>query len=71
MKKFAILLVLLVLAGCNRGDFKASTVFEGQVAPHDGWNFGPETYVLQGQPVKVSGLLIYVKGLDPNNVLGE
>lgn len=71
MKRLCIVLALLVCAGCHHGDFEASVVFEGQAAPHDGYNVGPSTYVLKGQPCKVSGVVVYVKGLDPNDLLGD
>lgn len=65
------LAAVLAISGCRHGDFEASVVFEGQAAPHAGYNIGPDTYVMKGQPCKVGGLVIWVKGLDPNDLLGE
>lgn len=73
-KRMLVLVVFVVLffsMGCQHNDFRMSTVFEGQSAPHDGFNIGPDTYVLQNQPVKVSGVVIWIKGLDPNSVIGD
>lgn len=71
MKVFRILVILVVLVifGCQRGDFKASIVIEGQAAPHAGYNVGPDLYVEQGDPVPVSGAVIWIKNLDPNSLL--
>jgi len=66
-----IVLICIALGGCQRGDVKASPVIEGQPAPHAGWNIGPELWLEQGQPAKVTGAVIWIKGLDPNNILGE
>ncbi len=63
----AILIITLFTSGCQRGDFRMSPVIEGQPAPHDGFNLGPEIYVYQGQPVKMSGMVLWVNGLDPNS----
>ena len=56
----------LLLAGCQRGDFKVSMVVEGQLAPHSGYNIGPDMYVEQGDPVPMTGAVIYIKGLEPD-----
>lgn len=64
----AVLAMAAVLAGCQRSTFRVSMVIEGQKAPHDGYNIGPELYVNKGQPVKVSGALVWVRGLDPNDM---
>ncbi|MHA2023944.1 MAG: hypothetical protein ACTSWQ_09820 [Candidatus Thorarchaeota archaeon] len=72
MLLFVVVCVALLFSfGCNRGDFKAQTVIEGQPAPFDGFNFGPDTYVLQGQSVKVTGVVIWIKGVDPNSIVGK
>jgi hypothetical protein len=51
-----ILLSMLFTVGCQRGDFQASMVVEGQIAPHDGYNIGPDLYVEKGDPIPVSGV---------------
>ena len=66
-----ILLVALVLSGCNRGDFKVSPVVEGQASPHAGFNLGPDTWVETGNEIKVTGAVIWIKGVDPNSMLGD
>lgn len=71
MRKLIMVLLMVCFLGCNRGDFKATVVIEGQPAPHDGINVGPEMIVRQGDPVKVSGLVVYIKGMDPNDIFGE
>jgi hypothetical protein len=43
-------------------------VVEGQIAPHDGYNIGPDLYVEKGDPIPVSGALIWIRGLDPNDL---
>ena len=68
MKKVLLALVLLVVAGCNRGDIKVDTVLAGQPAPFDGYNFGPEMWVLQGDPVPLTGVIVWVEGTDPNEL---
>ncbi len=65
------MLCLMFFAGCNRGDIQLTAVIEGQPAPHDGYNIGPDLYVLQGEPVKVTGAVIWIKGTDPNAIFGE
>ena len=64
-------LLAISLAGCNRGDFKASLIVEGQPAPHPGYNIGPDIYLEQGDAAKVSGAVIWIKGLGPNDLLGN
>ena len=67
----AAVVLLLVASGCQRGDIKVSPVIENQVAPHAGWNIGPELWVQPGDAVKVTGAIIWVKGTDPNDIFGE
>ena len=70
MKRLTLILILMaiLLVGCQRGDIKLSPVIQGQPAPHDGFNLGPEIYVYQGQPCKMSGMVLWVNGLDPNTI---
>lgn len=68
MKKW-LLILLILLAGCSRGDIQVATVIEGQPVPFDGYNVGPDIYVLQGQPANVTGVQIWINGLDPNDLL--
>ena len=69
--KWILLLCLLlaVLPGCQRGDGKISLVIEGQPAPHAGYNIGPELYLLPGDPAKVTGAVVWLNNLDPNDLL--
>ena len=74
MKRLTMIMLLLCacgLAGCQNGDLKISGVVEGQAAPHAGYNIGPDIYVKPGEPVPVSGVVVWIKGLDPNDLLGE
>lgn len=64
----AILIIALFTSGCQTSSIKFTPVIEGQPAPHDGFNLGPEIYVYQGQPCKLSGAVIWIKGLDPNSL---
>jgi hypothetical protein len=66
---FLVVLVLgvLLIAGCQRGDIRISAVVEGQRAPHAGWNFGPDSYLEEGDTVKVTGVDLWMKGFDPND----
>lgn len=70
MKKLAILICLLVisLASCERGDFRASPIIEGQTTVHAGYNVGPELYLEAGDKAKVTGAVIWIKGFDPNDL---
>lgn len=70
IRKIVLVMVAVCLfAGCQRGDFRASMVIEGQPAPHAGYNFGPESYVEEGDIVKVTGAVVWARGLDPNDLL--
>lgn len=60
--------VMLLMAGCQGGDFRISPVIAGQPAPHAGYNIGPEIYVDQGHPAVVTGAVIWIRGLDPNSL---
>ena len=67
----AILIPALLICGCNRGDLKVTPVVEGQAAPHAGFNLGPDTWLEPGNEVKVTGAVIWIKGVDPNSILGD
>jgi len=60
--------VMLLMSGCQRGDFRISPIIAGQPAPHAGYNVGPETYIEEGQPALVTGAVIWIRGLDPNDL---
>lgn len=62
------MLITVVLLGCQRGDIRISPVIQGQPAPHAGYNIGPELYVQPGTPVPVTGAVIWIRGLDPNDL---
>ncbi len=64
-----MLLMALCMFGCSRGDIQVSTVLQGQPVPFDGYNIGPDIYILRGEPAKVTGVQIWVNGLDPNDLL--
>jgi hypothetical protein len=72
MKAIVIVTIILcfvfVLMGCERGDIKISPIIEGQPAPHDGWNIGPELWLKKGDPAKVTGADLWFKGSDPNEL---
>ncbi len=40
-------------------------VLQGMPAPHAGYNVGPDLWLMPGQPVKVTGAIIWIRGLDP------
>ena len=61
-------MMIVALVGCNRGDVQISPVIEGQIAPHAGWNIGPDMWVPAGQSVRLTGVLIRLEGLDPNDI---
>jgi hypothetical protein len=63
-----LILVLFVIAGCNRGDIQVSSVLQGQPAPHRGYNIGPGLWVETGQPVLVTGAIVWIEGTDPNQL---
>ena len=62
------LMFMLLISGCQRGDFQMSPVLQGQPAPHAGYNVGPDLFLMPGQPVKVTGAVIWIKGLDPTDM---
>lgn len=64
-----MVLVMAVFVGCQRGDFKVEPVMNGQPAPFDGYTISPEIYAEEGEPVIGTGVHVYVKGLDPNDLL--
>lgn len=68
---YLMILLCLLLVGCNHGDFKAEPVIKGQPAPISGYNIGPELWVTIGQPCPVTGVVIWIKGAEPNDVFGE
>lgn len=70
---FMIILIVLLLIGssCNRGDVKITPVIENQIAPHAGYNIGPGMYVEPGDLCPITGAVIWIKGLDPNEIFGE
>lgn len=63
-----IVLAILLVAGCQRGDIKVSPIITGQPAPHAGYNIGPELFLETGDIAKVTGAVIWIRGLDPNNL---
>lgn len=65
-KKLTIVMCLAILcvAGCRSGDFKLTPVIIAQPAPHDGWLISPDLWVTEGQPVPLSGAVVWIKGLD-------
>jgi hypothetical protein len=64
-----LLIALLLISGCQRGDIKVSTIIEGQPAPHAGYNIGPDLYLESGDTAEVTGAIIWINGLDPNDLL--
>jgi len=71
MNKLLVLVVclaILLIAGCQRGDIKITPLIAGQRTPHAGYNIGPELYLETGNMVKVTGAVIWIKGLDPNDL---
>ena len=65
----ASIVLAFILSGCQRGDFKIEPVVHGQAAPFDGYTISPEIYATEGTPVQGTGVHIFIKGLDPNDVL--
>lgn len=75
-KRFTAVFILLIaigllVVGCQRGDLKISPVVIGQSAPHDGYNIGPELYLEEGDPVKVTGAVIWIKGTEPAELASQ
>ena len=67
--KLLVVMMLCMLCSCQRGDVKISPVIEGQVSPQAGYNIGPELYLEIGDRAKVTGAVIWISGLDPNDLL--
>ena len=59
---------LFLFTGCQRGGIKLTPVLQGLPVPHDGYLISPEIYVVQGQPAKMSGVVVWINGLDPNSI---
>lgn len=68
MKLKLLVVMLLCIAGCQRGDIQVSPIIEGQPAMHSGYNVGPELWLEKDDPAKVTGAVIWIKGLDPNDL---
>lgn len=68
MRLKLLVVMLLCIAGCQRGDIQVSPIIEGQPAMHSGYNVGPELWLLKGDSAKVTGAVIWIKGLDPNDL---
>jgi len=63
-----ITILSIFIAGCMSENIKLSPVVAGQPAPHEGYNIGPGLYLKTGDSALVTGAVIYIKGLDPNNL---
>lgn len=63
-----VVVICVAFLGCQRSNFKATIVAEGQLSPHAGYNLGPDIWVEQGDPVKISGAVVWIEGLDPNSL---
>lgn len=68
MKLKVLLVMMLLCCGCQRGDIEISPVIEGQTVTHKGYNIGPELYLEVGDEAKVTGAVIWINGLDPNDL---
>lgn len=64
----AITLLSICIAGCQTGLVKITPVIAGQPSPHAGYNIGPELYLKTGDLVKVTGAVVYIKGLGPEHL---
>jgi len=64
-------LAILLAIGCRSGDVKITPVIAGQQAPHEGYNIGSELYLETGSEVLVTGAIIWIKGLDPNDLWAD
>lgn len=71
MRTWIVVLVVLLMAGCSGDSFRVSTAIEGTPAPHAGYNFGPDSYVQAGDEVKVTGVIVWIEGLDPNDIVDD
>ncbi len=65
MKKIILISMLILICGCATNDIKISPAIEGFPVSQDGYNVGPELYVRKGEPAKVTGAVIYIKGTEP------
>ncbi len=72
MKKILLFVVLLIiiLTGCQRGDFRASIVFEGQAVPHEGYFISQKWYLLVGDIAPANGYVVWINGLEPTDMTG-
>jgi hypothetical protein len=69
MKRLILILVLVIccfLIGCQRGDLKITPVIAGQLAPHAGYNISPEQWTEPNQPVRMTGVIIWIRGTEPS-----
>jgi hypothetical protein len=67
----AIIFSCLMCSGCDRGDIRAEFVIKGQPAPFDGYTISPEIYSTKDTPVPMSGVHVWITGLDPNDLFSE
>ena len=67
----SLVIIVGTIIGCSGGDFKVTPVIKGQPAPHDGYTLSTEIYVEEGSTIAMSGVHIWIKGLDPNDILSE
>jgi hypothetical protein len=68
MRTWIVVIILCLFLGCSRGDIQLTPVFQGQAAPHRGYNIGPSLWVEAGQPVPVTGAVVRIEGTDPNDI---
>lgn len=68
LKKTLTIICLLAICGCNGGDIKITPVIKKQPAPHSGYNLSPEMWVEQGERVPMTGVVLWLKGTEPNDI---
>ena len=65
------LLFAIITSGCQRGDFKIEPVVSSQPAPFDGYTISPEIYAEEGDAVQGTGVHLYIKGLDLDEIINK
>ena len=67
--KLIILLMLVMISGCQRGDLGITPVRFGQITPHEGWNLSPDIYLFEGDTVPMTGVVIRINGLEYDDLV--
>lgn len=63
-------ILALVAGGCTRGDLQVSGAIAGLPVQQAGYNIGPGLWLQPGDLALVTGAVIWMPGIDPNEIMG-